>query len=106
MYNKTLHHHYYVYILTNQRNGTLYIGVTNSLMRRIAEHKKGIIKGFTKKYELNKLIYYEHYDYVNNAITREKRIKKWKREWKIKLIEKYNPNWDDLYEEMWTGKVN
>ena len=99
MYNKTLNHHYYVYILASQKNGTLYVGMTNNLERRIYEYKNGIIKGFTEKYKINKLIYYEHFDYVNEAITREKRIKEWKRKWKLELIEKENSTWQDLSEE-------
>ncbi|GAB4507124.1 MAG: GIY-YIG nuclease family protein [Allomuricauda sp.] len=89
-------HQYYVYILTNKRNGTLYIGMTNSLERRILEHKEETIKGFTKKYGLKTLVYFERHQNVNDAITREKRLKKWKRQWKIDLIEKDNPNWSDL----------
>lgn len=89
-------HQYYVYILTNKRNGTLYIGMTNNLERRILEHKSRTIVGFTKKYGLDTLIYFEAYQYVNDAILREKRLKKWKRQWKIDLIEKDNPHWSDL----------
>ena len=73
--------------------------MTNNIERRIYEHKNGAIKGFTKKYKINKLIYYEHFDYVNEAITREKRIKEWKRKWKLELIEKENSTWQDLSEE-------
>jgi putative endonuclease len=101
MYNKTLYHHYYVYILASERNGTLYVGMTNNLIKRVSEHKDGKIEGFTKKYKVNKLVYYEYFDYVNDAITREKRIKEWKREWKLKLIEKENPNWRDLYDDLY-----
>ena len=97
---KTIHQ-YYLYILTNKRNGTLYIGVTNCLERRMFEHKNKLIEGFTKKYSLNRLVYFESYQYVNDAIKREKNMKKWKREWKIKLIEKETPNWNDLSKE-WT----
>jgi len=89
-------HQYYVYILTNKHNGTLYIGMTNSLERRILEHKEGTIKGFTKKYGLKTLVYFERHQNVNDAINREKRLKKWKRQWKIDLIEKDNPHWSDL----------
>ena len=88
---------YYVYILANKRNGTLYIGVTNDLIRRVYEHKNDLIDGFTKKYVVHRLVYYEQYDDVANAIQREKRLKKWNRQWKIKLIEKENPEWEDIY---------
>ena len=87
---------YYVYILASQRNGTLYIGVTNDLERRILEHKQKIIKGFTEKYNIDKLVYFEETDDVGEAIIREKQLKKWKRKWKINLIEKDNPEWCDL----------
>lgn len=92
---KTIHQ-YYLYILTNMKNGTLYIGVTNDLERRMFEHKRKLIDGFSKKYSLDKLVYFETYQYVNDAIKREKNMKKWKRQWKINLIEEDNPNWDDL----------
>ena len=88
---------YSVYILASKRNGTLYVGVTNYIGRRIFEHKEKIIKGFTAKYKVDKLVYYEIYEDVRDVIAREKRIKEWKRSWKIKMIEKVNPNWDDLY---------
>lgn len=90
---------YFVYILTSKRNGTLYIGVTNDLIRRIYEHKSGLIEGFTKKYSIDKLVYFESTSDVNAAILREKRLKKWKRQWKIDLIEKSNPEWRDLSED-------
>ena len=89
---------YYIYILTNKKHGTLYIGITNNLMRRIYEHKNGIIKGFTKKYNLDKLVYFEQTTDINAAIQREKRLKKWNRAWKIELIESINPEWKDLSE--------
>ena len=92
---KTIHQ-YYLYILTNKKNGTLYIGVTNDLERRLFEHKNKLVEGFTKNYGLDKLVYFETYQYVNDAIKREKNMKKWMRQWKISLIEKDNPNWDDL----------
>ena len=88
---------YFVYILTSKRNGTLYIGVTNDLLKRIYEHKSDLIEGFTKKYDVHNLVYYEIYRDIRDAITREKRIKKWKRKWKMELIEKFNPTWEDLY---------
>ena len=91
---------YYTYILASKRNGTLYIGVTNNLARRVYEHKNKLIEGFTSKYNVNKLVYFEMYNDIRNAIGREKNMKKWKREWKIELIEKENPNWDDLYETL------
>ena len=92
---KTIHQ-YYLYILTNKKNGTLYIGVSNNLERRMFEHKNKLVEGFTKKYGLDKLVYFENYQYLNDAIKREKNMKKWKRQWKINIIEKDNPNWNDL----------
>jgi putative endonuclease len=91
---------YYVYILTNKRNGTLYIGVTSDLVRRVHEHKKGLIDGFTKRYGTKMLVYYEATESVTAAITREKQLKKWNRKWKLKLIEEFNPEWKDLYGEI------
>ncbi len=90
----------FVYIITNKKNGTLYIGVTSNLVCRIYEHKNKLINGFSSKYSLNKLVYFEMYGDAGQAITREKELKKYKREWKIKLIEKDNPNWDDLYSQI------
>ena len=87
---------YYVYILTNKRNGTLYVGVTNDLERRIFEHKNKIIKGFTEKYNIDKLVYYEETNDITEATLREKKLKKWNRKWKLELIEKENKNWNDL----------
>jgi putative endonuclease len=91
---------YSVYILASKRNGTLYVGVTNNLARRIYEHKQGAIAGFTKRYRIDKLVYYEMSGDVISAITREKQIKKWNRAWKIKLIESINPDWRDLYSDI------
>ena len=88
---------YYVYILASQRNGTLYIGVTSNLIKRVQEHKSKLVKGFTEKYNVDKLVRYEQTEDVNSALTREKALKKWNRVWKIQLIEKDNPNWKDLY---------
>lgn len=88
---------YYIYILASQRNGTLYIGVTSDLIRRVQEHKQDLIYGFTKKYKVHNLVYYEQTEDVYAAMSREKALKKWNRQWKINLIEKENPNWKDLY---------
>jgi putative endonuclease len=90
---------YYVYIIASS-SGTLYIGITNNLMRRIYEHKNGLIEGFSKKYSCHKLIYYEIYGDVNLAIAREKQLKGWRREKKENIIKKFNPHWKDLYDEM------
>jgi putative endonuclease len=88
---------FYVYILASGIGGTLYIGVTNDLVRRIAEHRLKQVKGFTKKYDVDGLVYFEQFDDPENAIKREKQLKKYNRAWKIRLIEQLNPNWDDLY---------
>ena len=88
---------YYIYILASKNNGTLYIGVTSNLIRRIHEHKNGMADGFTKKYFAHNLVYYEVTESAVSAIAREKQLKKWNREWKIRLIEKSNPEWNDLY---------
>ena len=90
----------YVYIMTNDKNGTLYVGVTNNLVRRVYEHKHKIIKGFTSRYELTKLVYYEIYDDELTAIQREKTLKRYLRNWKKDLIEQNNPDWNDLYNEI------
>jgi putative endonuclease len=87
---------YYIYILASKRNGTLYIGVTNDLERRIVEHKTKMFEGFTEKYDVNMLVYFEDFGDVDLAIVREKQIKKWNRKWKLRLIEKFNPEWKDL----------
>ena len=89
-------HNYYVYILTNRRNNVMYVGVTSDLPRRILEHKSKTIKGFTEKYNLVKLVYYEQTTYVYAALEREKEIKKWRREKKNVLVESMNPGWKDL----------
>ncbi len=91
---------FHVYILASRRNGTLYVGVTSDLIKRVWQHKSGEIDGFTKKYSVKNLVYYEEYSDAKNAIQREKRLKEWRRIWKISLIEKFNPNWDDLYGEI------
>ena len=87
---------YYVYILANQNNSTLYIGVTNDLKRRLYEHKNKLVEGFTEKYNVNKLVYFEETTDIKSAIQREKTLKKWKRVWKNALIEKKNPVYKDL----------
>ena len=87
------------YILASQRNGTLYIGVTSNLLNRMAEHKQGLIEGFTKKYAVKLLVYYETHETMEAAIVREKRLKEWQRAWKLRLIESMNPEWIDLYNE-------
>jgi putative endonuclease len=91
---------YWVYILASGKHGTLYIGMTNDLVRRVHQHKNKLIKGFTSQYRIGLLVWYEGYDDPTSAIEREKELKKWRREWKINLIEQDNPNWDDLYEEI------
>jgi len=91
--------YYYVYILTNKNNTVLYTGVTNDLVRRVSEHKNKIIKGFTSKYNIEKLVYFEDFNEIESAITREKQIKSGSRLKKIKLIENENPDWKDLSEE-------
>ncbi len=91
---------YYVYILFSKRNGTLYIGVTNDLIRRVYEHKNKQINGFTKRYGVDKLGYYEIYQSIEEAILREKQLKNWQRTWKLELIEQDNPDWHDLYETL------
>jgi putative endonuclease len=89
---------YYVY--ASRRNGTLYIGVTNDLARRVWEHREGLAEGFTKDYGIKRLVYFETFEDINAAIHREDRLKKWKRQWKIDLIQARNPLWDDLYETL------
>jgi putative endonuclease len=91
---------YWIYILPSGKHGTLYIGVTNDLIRRVYQHKHKLIKGFTTQYKADRLVWYDGYDDPTSAITREKELKKWRRNWKINLIEQDNPNWDDLYDEV------
>ncbi len=91
---------YYVYILSNQKNGTLYVGVTNDLLRRVYEHKNDLVDGFVKRYSLHQLVYFEVLNDSIEAISREKRLKKWNRKWKIELIEKMNPRWLDLHDRL------
>jgi putative endonuclease len=91
---------YYVYILASGKNGTLYIGVTNDLFRRIQEHKQGLVEGFSKKYKVDQLVYYEETEDIVTAIEYEKRLKSWNRDWKVQLIERINPQWNDLFEDI------
>ncbi len=89
-----------VYILASQRNGTLYVGATSDLARRVFEHKEEAIEGFTKDHGVHNLVFYEFHETMNDALTREKRIKKWRRQWKLDLIEQNNPQWRDLYQDL------
>jgi len=88
---------YYVYLLASKKHGTLYLGVTNDLVRRVHEHRTKAVAGFTKRYDVDKLVWFEIYDDALTAIAREKELKKWRRDWKIRLIEESNPEWVDLY---------
>lgn len=88
---------YYVYLTASKKHGTLYLGVTNNLIRRIYEHKSKVVPGFTAQYNVTRLVWYEIYDDPITAISREKELKKWRRDWKIRLIEEDNPDWSDLY---------
>lgn len=90
----------WVYIMANRRNGTLYVGVTNDLAKRVWQHREGVVDGFTKRYALKRLVYFEAFDEITRAIQREKTIKGWSRAWKLNAIERMNPNWDDLYETL------
>jgi len=94
---------YFVYILTNKPNGVLYVGVTNHLIARIGQHREGQSPGFTKKYNLTRLVWYQATDDIEGAILFEKRLKRWRRAWKIELIEKENPHWNDLWEDIRRG---
>lgn len=89
---------YFVYLLARKKDGTLYLGVTSDLARRVYEHKSKQTIGFTSRYDVDRLVWYEEFEWVNEALDREKRVKKWRRAWKIKLIEDMNPEWADLYE--------
>ncbi|HNS32313.1 MAG TPA: GIY-YIG nuclease family protein [bacterium] len=95
-----MEHEYYVYIMTNKNNSVFYIGVTNNIAHRVFQHKNGLVEGFTKKYNLKKLVYCESTGDVIAAISREKQLKNWHRKWKIRLIESSNPEWHDLSEDM------
>jgi putative endonuclease len=94
---------YYIYILASGRNGTLYVGITNDLIRRVYEHRNDIIGGFTKQYRVHNLVYFEIYDDVREAIGREKRLKRWHRAWKVELIEKQNEDWHDFWPTLAQG---
>ena len=91
---------FYVYILASKRNGTLYTGVTSNLIQRVWQHKHDVIQGFTRKYSVKTLVYYEVHENAESALTREKKIKRWRRSWKLDLIENSNPAWRDLYEDI------
>ncbi len=91
---------FFIYILSNKPKGVLYIGMTNNLIKRVYEHKQKTIEGFTKRYNVTKLVYIEEYSHPNQAIAREKQLKNWHREWKINLIESINPTWEDLYDSV------
>jgi putative endonuclease len=93
---------FYVYILASKRNGTVYAGVTSDLVKRVWEHKNKLVEGFAEKYGVDKLVFYEVHTDVENAIRREKQIKKWNRSWKLRLIEERNPEWKDLFDEIKT----
>lgn len=93
---------YFVYILASERNGTLYVGVTSDLYGRIVEHRDGLVAGFTKRHGVKTLVYFEEHDDIDQAILREKRLKRWRRAWKIELIESRNPDWRDLWLDLTT----
>jgi len=95
-----MHKHPTVYILASRRNGTLYVGVTSDLVARVGAHRRGMIEGFTKKYGVTRLVYHERYETMAEAIAREKQMKKWRRRWKLRLIEENNPDWRDLFAEI------
>ena len=96
---------YHVYLLASRKHGTLYVGVTNNLARRVHEHRTAASPGFTSTYGVTRLVWYESYTYILEAIDREKALKKWRRDWKIRLIEDFNPDWSDLYPTLsgWTA---
>ncbi|MCH8104745.1 MAG: GIY-YIG nuclease family protein [Proteobacteria bacterium] len=92
--------YYYTYILASKRNGTLYIGVTSDLIKRVWQHRNSLVGSFTQKYGVHNLVYFEQHEDIESAIHREKRLKEWRRKWKLALIEKDNPGWKDLYSEI------
>ena len=89
-----------VYLLASKRNGTLYVGVTSNLVQRVWQHKNDLVEGFTKRYGVHTLVWYEVHEVMESAITREKAVKRWKRDWKIELIQRDNPSWSDLYDDL------
>jgi putative endonuclease len=89
-----------VYILASRRNGTLYVGITSDLLKRVWEHRNDLVEGFTKRYGVHKLVWYEAHETMDSAIHREKKIKKWNRKWKLALIERSNPQWQDLFDNL------
>ena len=91
---------FYVYILASRRNGTIYVGMTSALMQRVWQHKNNLVEGFTSKYKVDQLVYYEMIEDPNVAVQRERQLKKWNRKWKLQLIEKMNPTWRDLYDDI------
>lgn len=91
---------YFIYILASKRNGTLYIGITSNLIKRVWEHKNNLVEGFTKQYNIHILVYFEETSDVESAILKEKKLKNWHRDWKINLINSFNPNWKDLYQDI------
>ena len=91
---------FYVYMLASQQNGTLYTGMTSDLVKRVWQHRNGVVEGFTKRYGVKRLVFYEIHQSAESAITREKQIKKWRRKWKLRIIEKDNPYWEDLYDKI------
>lgn len=93
----------YLYILASRRNGTLYTGVTSDLVKRIWQHREEVVDGFTKRYGVHTLVYYELHDDIARAITREKQVKRWRRKWKVRMIERMNPEWRDLYPDITNG---
>jgi len=96
----------YVYVLTNKPRGTLYVGLTNNLVRRVWEHRGRFVPGFTRKYHLSRLVYYEEFEELAEAVQREGRLKRWRRSWKLELIERDNPDWRDLYPLIADGSVD
>lgn len=97
---------FYVYILASRIGGTLYIGVTSRLIERVWEHRNGVVEGFTKRYHVHRLVWFEVHGTAESAIRREKQVKDWRRAWKIRLIQERNPNWDDLYPALTKGMIH